>query len=259
MHILVLVKMVPDLVEELTIDPRGVALDTTWLRFKLNEFDDHAIEQAILIKEALVKEGISCQVTVAAPDIEGCEDALFTAAAKGADRLVKLLADFEAGFNNHALAKACQGLITGLAPDLIFTGVQAHDDLDGSLGALIAGYNDWPYVGYIAGAAIDNGAITVRKEFPGGVLAEMLVRYPAVLGIQASETPPRYIAFSRIRQAMKEAPLEELDLEQLDPAGGGVISSMAPVETGEKAEMFSGSPEQIAAQMLEILQHAGIV
>lgn len=259
MHILVLTKMVPDLVDELTIDPSGVALDTAWLRFMLNEFDDHAIEQAILLKESLVNDGKSCQVTVTAPDIEGCEDALFTAAAKGADRLIKLRADFEAGVNNHTLARACQSLLADLAPDLVLTGVQSHDDLDGSLGSLIAGYKEWPYVGYIAGARFENGSIAVRKEFPGGIQAEMQVRYPAVLGIQAAESPPRYVAFSRIRQAMKEAPLDELDLELLDPIGGTQVSSMYPTETGEKAEMFQGSPEQIASQLVEVLQQIGVV
>ena len=51
MKIAVPVKFVPDLVEELTIDPGGTALDTTWLRLIINEFDDHAVEQAILLKE----------------------------------------------------------------------------------------------------------------------------------------------------------------------------------------------------------------
>ena len=47
MNIVVPVKLVPDLVEELTIDDSGTALDTEWLRMIINEFDDHAIEQAV--------------------------------------------------------------------------------------------------------------------------------------------------------------------------------------------------------------------
>ena len=51
MNIIVVAKLVPDLVEELEIDDNGTALDMTWLRLIINEFDDHAIEQAILLKE----------------------------------------------------------------------------------------------------------------------------------------------------------------------------------------------------------------
>ena len=50
MKIVVPVQLVPDLVEELVIDAGGKALDTFSIRWILNEFDDHAIEQAILIK-----------------------------------------------------------------------------------------------------------------------------------------------------------------------------------------------------------------
>ena len=100
MNIVVPVKVVPDLVEELTIDDSGAALDTDWLRLMLSEFDDHAIEQAILLKE---RDG--GQVTVVAADAEGVDDVLYAAAAKGADRLIKLTGDFEEAVNNHALAR----------------------------------------------------------------------------------------------------------------------------------------------------------
>src|SRR4030066_2282916 len=111
MNILVPVKLVPDLVEELSIDPNGIALDTAWLRMIVNEFDDHAIEQAILIKE---KTG--AHVTVLSTDVEGIDDLLFTAAAKGADRLIKLSGNFESGVTNHAMARAMAAIIRDLHP-----------------------------------------------------------------------------------------------------------------------------------------------
>jgi len=135
--------MVPDLVEELSIDPSGTALDTAWMRLILNEFDDHAIEQAILLKER-----IGGQVTVIAPDAPDVDDALFTAAAKGADRLIKLTGE-EESLNSHAIARAMATIIKAEIPDLILTGVQAHDDLDGQVGPLLAELLSIPYVGYI--------------------------------------------------------------------------------------------------------------
>jgi electron transfer flavoprotein beta subunit len=51
MKIVVPIKLVPDLVDEFEIDASGKALDTTFMRLILNEFDEHAIEQAVLIKE----------------------------------------------------------------------------------------------------------------------------------------------------------------------------------------------------------------
>ena len=143
MKIAVPVKFVPDLVEELTIDPSGVALDTTWLRLIISEFDDHAVEQAILLKERA-----GGQVTVMTIEAEGSDDFLFTAAAKGADQLIKLTGDFS-NVNNHALARVYADLLKETQPDLVLTGVQAHNDLDGSVGPLLAEYLGLPYVGYV--------------------------------------------------------------------------------------------------------------
>ena len=204
MNIVVPIKVVPDLVEELAIDDSGAALDTDWLRLMLSEFDDHAIEQAILLKE---RDG--GQVTVVAADAEGVDDVLYAAAAKGADRLIKLTGDFEEAVNNHALARVFAAVVKELQPDLVLTGVQSYADMDGSVGPLMAEYLGMPYVGYVAGVAVSADKATARKEYPGGLVAEMEVTLPAVLGIQASEDPPRYVAFSKIRQAMKTAMIDE--------------------------------------------------
>jgi len=254
MNIIVLLKMVPDLVEELVIDPGGKGLDLDWLRWKPNEFDEHAVEQAILIKE---RQG--AQVTVISPDMDGADDALFTASAKGADRLVKLMGDFATGVNNHALARALGEYLPELKPDLILTGVQAHNDLDGSLGPLLAEYCELPYLGYVAGIDVREGKAIVRKEHPGGIVAEMDVELPAVLGIQAAEQAPRYIAFSRIRQAMKAATIEAYELPTLDARGAADIALMKQVESGERAQMLVGDLDQVADRIVQVLHELGVV
>src|SRR3972149_4833133 len=116
MNIVVPVRLVPDLGEEINVDPGGTALDASWLRLIINEFDDQAIEQAILLKE---RGG--GQVCILAPSVEGVDDVLFTAAAKGADRLVKLEGLTDVGLSSHALARALAPAIPALPPDLIPT------------------------------------------------------------------------------------------------------------------------------------------
>jgi electron transfer flavoprotein beta subunit len=253
MNIVILVKLVPDLVEELTIDSSGVALDTAWLRLIINEFDDHAIEQGILLKE-----GGGGVVTVVAPDIEGIEDVLFTAAAKGADRLIKIKGGF-AGANNHALARAFSAVVKDLQPDLVLTGVQANNDLDGSVGPLLAGCLEMPYVGYISGVSVSEGKSKVRKEYPGGLIAEMDVTLPAVLGIQAAEQPPRYVAVSTVRQMMKTTTIEERTASDLDMAGGPTIGRMFQAETSQRATMLTGSPDEVATQLVGIFKELGVL
>ncbi len=254
MNIVVPVKLVPDLVEELTIDASGNALDTAWLRLIINEFDDHAIEQAILLKE---RGG--GQVVVVSPNVEGVEDMLFAASAKGADRLIKLNGDFESEVNNHALARALAVLVRDLQPDLVLTGVQAHNDLDGSLGPLLAECLEMPYVGYVSGVTAGSGKVVARKEYPGGLVAEMEVILPAVLGIQAAEQPPRYVAISKVRQAMKTAAIDEPEAAALDPSGGPTVGRMYQPEAAEQATMISGNPDEIADTIVDIFYELGVL
>ncbi len=254
MNIIVPVKIVPDLVEELKIDDQGLSLDPDWLRLKLNEFDDHAIEQAILLKE---RSGGT--VTVIAPDGDGADDLLYTAYARGADRLLKLTGDAVATLNNHALSRQLAHIVLGLQPGLILTGVQAHNDLDGALGPLLAGLLGFPYAGYISGVSLHEDQAAVRKEFPGGLVADLMVSLPAVLGIQAAEQPPRYVAFSRVRQAMKEAHIEEISLPESDGLGGLPVRRMLLPEKGQQAEILQGEPEQVAAQFVEVFSRLGVL
>jgi len=254
MRIVVPVKLVPDLVEELTVDQAGTALDASWLRLIISEFDDHAIEQAILLKE---RGG--AEVSIVTPEIEGADDVLYTAAAKGADRLIRLGGDFGIGVNNHALARALAGVVKEMQADLVLTGVQAHNDLDGPVGPLLAEGLGMPYVGYVAGVMVSDGSVLVRKEYPGGLVAEFEVRLPAVLGIQAAEKPPRYVAVSKVRQAMQTASIESLGAAGLESRGGVQIARMFPPSAAERATILEGDVDGVAARLVAILQEAGVL
>jgi electron transfer flavoprotein beta subunit len=254
MKIVVPVKLVPDLVEEIAVDPSGTALDASWLRLIISEFDDHAIEQAILLKERA-----GAQVVIVTPESEGADDVLFTAAAKGADQIIKLAGEFGPSVSNHALARAIAGMIKDLQADLVLTGVQAHNDLDGSVGPLLAEGMGMPYVGYVAGVTVADGKALVRKEYPGGLVAEMEVRLPAVLGIQAAEKPPRYVAVSKVRQAMQSAKIEGREGGALDPTGALAVGRMYPPQPAERATILEGDVDEVASKLVDVLRDAGIV
>ena len=208
MHILILLKMVPDVVEDLEIASDGKALDLDYLRMILSESDDHALEQALLLKER--HGGV---VTVLALDAAEVDDALFTAAAKGADRVMKVVG-CDPGLTTGQTARVLSQVIAeepGLLPaDLILTGVQAIDDLDGLIAPLVADQLHMPYLGIITGIALDASGETVRasKEYPAGVRGEFQIRIPAVLGIQAAERPPRYVPVAKVRAARKTGRIE---------------------------------------------------
>jgi electron transfer flavoprotein beta subunit len=198
-------------------------------------------------------------VVVVTPDAEDADDVLFTAAAKGADELIKLVGDFDPPPNNHGLARAVADLVSEQQPDLVLTGVQAHNDLDGPVGPILAECAGMPYVGYVAGVKLGDGQVSVRKEYPGGLQAEFSAQLPAVLGIQVAEQPPRYVAVSKVRQAMKTAEIVEWDVDDLDLSGGPEVDRMYIPESGERAEMIEGDEEEVAAALVDLLREAGVL
>ncbi len=253
-EIVVIARLVPDLVEELEIAASGTDLDRSWLRLIINEFDNHAIEQAIILKEKT-----AANVTIISLEAEGVEDMLFTTAAKGADRLIKITGLDDGKPTNQSAAKEIAKLIQEIGPDLVLNGVQAHDDISGDLAPLLADLLDMPYVGYISGVNLENGLAKAYKEYPGGIVAEMEITLPAVLGIQSSEEPPRYVAISKVRQMMSTATIEEISGADLNQDGPVRINRMYLPEAAEKAEMLKGNEDEIAEKLSSILQDLGLL
>jgi electron transfer flavoprotein beta subunit len=255
MKIAVLAKQVADLVEGVEIDASGKAVDPTSIRYILSESDDHALEEALLLKERA--QG---RVEVFSLETGEARDTLCTALAKGADRVVTVQTGLELPPDNHTAAKIFLSALADLPFDLILTGVRAIDDLDGSLGGLLAGYLDMPYVGLVRKVELADGAgkAVVEKEYPGGYAAELEVRLPAVLGIQAAEQPPRYVPVSRLRQVMKTAKVDEQEVTP--PEGQPVpVERLFKPQEGAGAKMLSGSPEEIARQIADLLSERHLV
>jgi electron transfer flavoprotein beta subunit len=98
-----------------------------------------------------------------------------------------------------------------------------------------------------------------RKEYPGGLLAEMEISLPAVLGIQAADEPPRYVAFSKVRQAMQSAQVDEHPVGGLDLNGAPVISRMFQPESGQRAVLLEGDRGEVADRLIEIMRERGIL
>jgi len=153
--------------------------------------------------------------------------------------------------------------IPGLLPaDLILTGCQAIDDLDGQIAPLVSHQLGLPYVGIVSGVEVDPsaGKALVVREYSGGVRGEFEVLLPAVLGIQAAEKPPRYVPVAKVRAAMKSGQIESVAVPSLADAGLPFVEvlHLARPEVTEHAEMLEGSPKEITEKVWEILASRGL-
>ena len=247
MKIAVLLKQVPDLAEELEVDDSGKALDEEYIKFRLNEYDEHALEEAVCLKES----GDASEVTAISLDGEEVDKALFTAMAKGADKAIKLTGvDAEGSRKNAALFSEA----LGSEYDLIMTGVQSVDDREGMMGPMISAMLKIPCVSVVT--RVDGGGsnVTVQKEYFGGLMATFEVQTPAVLGIQAARQTPRYAPVSKVRQIQQAGSIDEKTLNGSVVSVLSEVTSMAPpVKTGG-AKMLGSVDE-----LVEVLKEKGVV
>lgn len=255
MNIVVPLIQVPDLVEELEFNADATDLDRDAIKLQLSEWDDQALEEALCLKDA-------SGATVIAVTPEGAEadSLLFTALAKGADRAVKLTAGLPEGERvGHArLAAVFADAVGKIGADLVLTGVQSVEDVDGQVSTLLAARLGLPHVSVVVGVDVDGGTAIVKQEYSGGVMAELGVTLPAVLGIQAARQAPRYAPVSKVRQVQKTATLEELAVEGAEPGAGFKVRRVFKPEAAGRAEMLEGEPEEVAAKVVELLKDRGL-
>jgi len=259
MNIAVLLKMVPDVVEELSIAENGKTLDEAWLRLNISESDGYALEEAIILKE---KYGGT--VTVAALDAEEVDYNLFLALAKGADRAIRITGDWK-NYGSPAIAKVFtkflqdDGIID--KQTLILSGSQAIDDLEGEMVHYLADNLNLPGNSIVTGINYnaEHNKITYFKEFSGGIRGEFEVEIPAVLGVQAAENPPRYIPIAKVKAIQKTAHIEEVEIPPSDMPVMVEINRLFLPEITGAAEILSGTEAEISSRIVDILSEKGII
>ena len=259
MRVVVPMKAVPDLVEEIELNADETGIDREYLTFVVNEWDAQALEEALLLKDA---EGAEV-VVVGLADDPDIDQALYTALAKGADAAVKIAdasgASSPGGMPTADRAARLAAYLASQPADLVITGVQAADDLDGQLPSRLAALLGVPHVSVAVSVETSSGAATVRQEFAAGRSHELQVQLPAVIGIQSARQAPRYAPITRIRQAMQAGGITEVTVSLPPGRSGPVVRRMyKPEETG-RAEMLSGSAGEVAEQILGLLRARGLV
>jgi len=254
MRVVVVLRLVPDLTEELEIDESGTDIDREWIGIKLNEFDDHALEEAVLLKE-----GAGATVTALALDGEGVDRMLQSAIARGADAAVKVEHGLEHVPDQRTAAAILAGAIAELGADLILTGVQTPEDVFGQLAPFLAAHLDMPTVNAVGGVSADGeAAVDVRQEYSGGMSAILGVTLPAVLGIQTASQPPRYVSGSKLRQAMS-AEIRTITGADAGSATGAEITGLQEPERGDGATMFEGDAQAVAGKIVDVLNERGLL
>lgn len=248
MKIVVCVKQVASLGDEVefTDDERDV--DPDFLDFALNEWDAYATEEALRIVEAAG----SGEVVVVGVGDEDSEDAMRRAMAMGAERGVRVWDESLRGADPIATARALASAIRAESPDLVLAGVQASDSVGGATGTALAEVLGLPRVAVVKKVEIGRGSAVVHRELEGGLIDVMEVDLPAVLTIQTGINEPRYATLRAIKQA-EQKEISELEPGDLGTAAARVRRMFVPAK-GEGAEMLGDDPAEVARRIKEIVE-----
>jgi electron transfer flavoprotein beta subunit len=211
----------------------------------LNEWDACATEEAIQIRERL-GEGEVVVVTVGDDDADA---ALRRCLAMGADRAIRVDAD---PLDPVSTARALAGVVAAESPDLVLTGVQSADSVQGSTGAALAELAGLPRVAVVTKVDWNgSGPATVDRELEGGLVDVVEVDTPALLTVQTGINQPRYANLRAIKQA-EQHEIAVVSADAGEPAYR--VRRMFTPPRSEGAEMLDGGPAQVAQRIVELVQ-----
>lgn len=211
----------------------------------MNEWDACAVEEAIQIRERL-GEGEVVVVTVGDEEAEG---ALRRCLAMGADRAVRVDAEPR---DPISTARALAEVVAGESPDLVLTGVQSADSVQGSTGVALAELVGLPRVAVVTKIEWSgSGPATVDRELEGGLVDVVEVDTPALLTIQTGINQPRYANLRAIKQAEQQE-IAVVSADVGEPAYR--VRRMFSPPRGTGAELLEGNAAQVAQQIAELLK-----
>ncbi len=262
MELVVCVKQVPATAEvDLIVDDSGTGIRSGGLVQEMNEWDEYAIEEALLIKERL-----GGTVTAITLGPEGVDAVLRRCLAKGADHAIWLKDEAFEGGDAYATAKVLHAAIKGLEYDLVFTGAQAGDDNYSAVGGILAELLGVAQAQMVKKVEVGEGSLLVNRELEGGLEETMELPMPALLAIQTGINEPRYVSIMGIRKARKKEitvmGLGDLGitLDEVGVAGSWMRVQRVYVPPVEKEpEILSGRPEEVAVRLVEIFRSRGLI
>ena len=224
MKILVGIKRVadPDNANKVKIASGGTAVTSEGLEWKVNPFDEYAVEAALRLNEDAAKKALGETVIVSVGPKDAAQQIRYCL-AMGADRGILVEGDDNA-LDATQVARALAKLYEQEKPDLVLLGKQVVDGDSNQVPQLLAEMLGLPQATFAARIETPAGAkkAIVHREVDGGIAIET-VDLPAVISVDLRivaptsvvnnvtppdkmkyEEGPRYASLRGIMQAKKK-------------------------------------------------------
>lgn len=259
MRILVCVKHVPD-TTEVRFDPATQELKVRQAPTKINNYDEHALEAAVVLRE-----------TQQAEVVVGCigpADAAKTvkeAVAMGADRGVLVTGAWAAELDAVATAQVIAGLARSQGPfDLVLAGDVSEDGYHSLVPGLAASLLGVPFVRAATAIRTGDGGVEVDRQLDGAA-ETYAVTLPAVVSVGTAVNTPRTVTklqvmkVSMSKVATVSAGDVGVDEGTLSPEQSATrVVAVRPAATPRRNEVVTGETDAVVQTVIARLDEAGV-
>ena len=258
MKILVCVKQVLESEKPIRIDSSA-----EWIQmdgagsFRMNRFDEFAMEEALLIKEAFPKTTIDVITVGPGRSVMTLKRAL----GMGGDQGIHIINEKEGYLSPFVTACWIASYAGNRTYDLILTGVMSEDYMQGQVGPMIAEFLSLPCATstILQRLSPQKGVVYVEREIEGGFRDTLDLRLPAVLSVQSGINTPRYPSLSNMLRAKREE-METIQTSSLEqPELRQVVMEMAYPSKSRAGQVIAGTQEEKARKLLMILREKSLV
>jgi electron transfer flavoprotein beta subunit len=250
MKILVCIKQVPDMESRFKLSGTDNWFDTANLAWRMNEYDEFAVEQAVQLKEQVD----AAEVVVFSIGPERVKEAIKKALAMGGDRGVHIPDEAPHERDPFQIASIIAEYAQRESFDIVFTGMQSQDRGSAQVGVLLASMLGIPAVSTIVAFSQENGFAMVKRELEGGLKALVKVKLPALFTCQLGLNTPRYPTLPNIMKAKKKeiATIGLRDLLRVEAVA--VTEKMALPEKRGSGLVLEGEVGELAGRLLGVLK-----
>lgn len=188
LNIVVCVARVLDTSEPLLVAWGEANLDETGLTRLLNPADEHALEEALRLKDRFPGSRVTA-ISVGPPENEA---ALRRCLALGCDEALLLWDETFQGSDTLATARILAAAIGQMNADVVLCGKRAADGDTGQVGPQLAELLGLPEVCGVLQIDIDEGAALVHRRLERGRRAVIRCPLPALFAVEEGINLPRY-------------------------------------------------------------------
>jgi electron transfer flavoprotein beta subunit len=230
-NIVVLVKQVPDSGSERKMNPADNTVDRAAADNVVNEIDEYAIEEALVVKEA---QGGEVTVLTVGPD--SATDAIRKALSMGADKAVHVSDEAIKGSDAVQISAVLAAALQQMEFDLVLCGAEATDSQMSVMPALLAERLGLPQLSAARKLTVEGGMARIERQTDGGYWA-VEAPMPAIVSTWDTINEPRYPSFKGI-MAAKKKPVETKTLADLGLDASAVGQANATTQVVD----FAGRP-----------------